>query len=204
MIAIINYGLGNIRAFANIFKKLGHAATIAVRPEDLRGATKVLLPGVGAFDYAMECLDASGMREPLDELVLERRTPVLGICVGMQILGASSEEGRRPGLGWLPGVVRKIAFSASATQRLLPHMGWNSFEPTASDALFAGLPEHPLFYYLHSYYFDCADEGYVLARAEYGTRFACAIRSQNVCGVQFHPEKSHQNGVRLLKNFAEM
>jgi glutamine amidotransferase len=204
MIAIVNYGLGNIRAFANIFKNLGVPIVIATRPADLDGATKIILPGVGAFDHAMECLDESGMREQLNVLVLQQHVPVLGVCVGMQILGDSSEEGARAGLGWLHGTVRKIRFAESAERRLLPHMGWNTVRPVARSELLAGFDDGSTFYFLHSYYFDCADPAHVLATTEYAQSFACAIRSANIHGVQFHPEKSHHNGIRLLKNFAEL
>jgi glutamine amidotransferase len=204
MIAIVNHGLGNIRAFANIFQNLGVPIVIATRPEELAKATKIILPGVGAFDHAMESLDASGMRDRLNVLVLQQQLPVLGVCVGMQILGDSSEEGARAGLGWLHGTVRKIRFGESGERRLLPHMGWNTVQPVAPSELLAGLGDDAAFYFLHSYYFDCADPRHVLARTEYAQSFACAIRSGNIYGVQFHPEKSHHNGIRLLKNFAEL
>jgi glutamine amidotransferase len=204
MIAIIDYGLGNIRAFANIYKNLGFPTVIARRSAELDQATKIILPGVGAYDHAMQCLDASSMRERLDLMVLQDRVPVLGVCVGMQVLGNSSEEGRRPGLGWLPGTVRKIEFDDSAEQRLLPHMGWNTVRPTVPSKLLTGLDEEAGFYFLHSYFFECADPRLVIATTEYARSFACAVRSENIHGVQFHPEKSHHNGIRLLKNFAEL
>ena len=152
MIAIVDYGLGNILAFANMFKRLNIEARVARSAGELAGADKIILPGVGAFDHAMELLQASGMRDVLDELVLEKRTPVLGICVGMQILAKSSDEGRLPGLGWIDGKVR--AFSATPAAKLpLPHMGWNDVHPVAGQALFAQMETDARFYFLHSFFF---------------------------------------------------
>ena len=144
------------------------------------------------------------MRETLDELVVNKGVPVLGICVGMQILAASSEEGRLPGLSWLDGRVRKFDESKISHCTRLPHMGWNDVYAVRASPLFDGLGAAPRFYFLHSYYFQCASENDVLARAEYAGSFSCAVRSRNIHGVQFHPEKSHHNGTRLLKNFAEL
>lgn len=206
MITIVNYGSGNIRAITNILTRLGVAFTIAGSPPELESATRILLPGVGAFDHAMGRLEQSGLRRVLDVLVLERKIPVLGICVGMQILGASSEEGRLPGLGWVKGVVKKFDISkAPGGNRMhLPHMGWNDVEPIRKHHLFEGLEENARFYFLHSYYFHCVSENDMLARSEYGGPFACAISHENILGVQFHPEKSHRFGIRLLKNFAHI
>jgi glutamine amidotransferase len=204
MIAIIDYGLGNIRAFANIFKNLGAPFKIASTQTDLQDARKILLPGVGAFDHAMERLEASGMHDTLNELVLERKVPVLGICIGMQILARSSEEGTRTGLSWIDGVVRRLHAEEGAPKVMLPHMGWNNVEPTGDNPLLRGMSEDGAFYFLHSYYFQCDNTGNVIAETDYGGRFACAVNSNNIYGVQFHPEKSHKNGIRLLKNFAEL
>ena len=204
MITIIDYGLGNVLAFANVYKRLSIPVGVAKSASDLRGATKLILPGVGAFDHAMELLQRSGMRETLDELVLARAVPVLGVCVGMQILAASSEEGQLPGLGWIDGDVRKFDVSSFRQRTLLPHMGWNDVKPAGPSALFAELENEARFYFLHSYYFRCARSENVLAQAEYGTTFSCAVQSNQVYGVQFHPEKSHHFGTRLLKNFAEL
>jgi imidazole glycerol-phosphate synthase subunit HisH len=204
MIKIINYGLGNIKAFANIYHKLGVPFYIATKPEDLEGATKIILPGVGDFDWAMERLDKSGLRQPLDELVLNQKTPVLGICVGMQILANSSEEGELPGLGWIDAEVKKFDTSTFKQKTKIPHMGWNDVKPTKNNGLFNGLETNALFYFLHSYYFDCNQEEDTLAVAEYGKQFACAANYNNIYGVQFHPEKSHQYGIQLLSNFAKL
>lgn len=203
MIHIVDYGLGNVQAFANMYKRLGIEATRVRTAEELEGATKVILPGVGAFDKAMELLDSSGMRPVLDVLVARKKVPVLGICVGMQMLATSSEEGKLPGLGWVPGTVRSFASSAASSALPLPHMGWNDVAPQAGSALFAGLETDARFYFLHSFFFDCADQGQVAARATYGLNFGCAVSAGNVHGVQFHPEKSHHYGALLLKNFAE-
>lgn len=203
MITIVDYGLGNVQAFLNVYKRLNVPAGAARDADALARATKVVLPGVGAFDHAMERLEASGMRPCLDEMVLERRVPVLGVCVGMQILARSSEEGRLAGLGWIDGEVR--GFRPAAAEPLpLPHMGWNDVQPTADGGLFAGLESDARFYFLHSYYIECARSEDVAATAAYGGPFACAVRSANIHGVQFHPEKSHHFGVRLLHNFAEL
>ncbi len=202
MIAIIDYGLGNIRAFANIFKNFGTPFKIASTPSDLIGITKVVLPGVGAFDHAMERLEGSGLREPLNEVVLQSKVPVLGICVGMQILALSSEEGKRPGLGWIDGVVKRLDTGRNAKRLILPHMGWNNVRSVNDNQIMQGLGAESSFYFLHSYYFQCHRTDDVIAHADYGGRFACAVNAGNIYGVQFHPEKSHQNGIRLLKNFA--
>jgi glutamine amidotransferase len=202
MITIVDYGLGNVRAFMNVYKRLSIEVATATTPAELSSATKVILPGVGHFDHAMERLEASGMRDALDELALGKRVPVLGICVGMQILAKSSDEGRRAGLGWIDGHVRKF-FSLQADAALpLPHMGWNDVRPTATAGLFHRLDSDAWFYFLHSFYLECAKPADSLAVACYGSDFTAAVRSQNIFGVQFHPEKSHRFGTQLLGNFA--
>jgi len=204
MITIINYGLGNVQAFANLYKRLNIPASIASSAAGLEGATKLILPGVGAFDHAMELFDGSGMRETVDDLVLKQGRPVLGVCVGMQILARGSDEGKLSGLGWIDAQVRRFDEKNLPQPARLPHMGWNDVVPKHGSGLFAGLEQDARFYFLHSYYFDCASGDDVLATSEYGSAFGCAVHSGNIYGVQFHPEKSHAYGVRLLKNFAEL
>jgi glutamine amidotransferase len=204
MIHIVDYGLGNIQAFMNMYKRLGIKMVRAKTAKDLSDAKKIILPGVGAFDHAMELLDASGMRQTLDKLVTENNVPVLGICVGMQILADSSDEGARAGLGWIKGHVRSFANNSSSTDLPLPHMGWNDVAPVFASPMFRGLEKDALFYFLHSYYFECADPANVAARSDYGFQFDSAVHNSNVFGVQFHPEKSHRWGATLLNNFAEL
>ena len=204
MITIVDYGLGNIRAFSNMYKRMNIDARTATSAAELAGADRIILPGVGAFDHAMRLLKRSGMRATLDELVFGRRVPVLGICVGMQILADGSDEGELPGLGWVKGRVRALNMQAEAAGLPLPHMGWNDVTPTRPGTLFTGLERDARFYFLHSYFFECADPSDVIARASYGLDFACAVQSGNVFGVQCHPEKSHHCGAQLLKNFAEL
>ncbi len=199
MITIVDYGLGNVLAFANSYKRLGIATAIAREPADLAQASKIILPGVGSFDHAMSLLNGSGMKEALVARVTVERVPVLGVCVGMQMLGRASEEGREAGLGWIAGDVRRLA---DAPKAHLPHMGWNDVAPVANGGLFAGLENDARFYFLHSYHFSCDRQDDVLATSLYGATFACAIRCGNIFGVQFHPEKSHRFGMRLPQNFA--
>jgi glutamine amidotransferase len=204
MITIVDYGLGNIRAFLNVYRRLNIEVRTATTAEDLQEASKVILPGVGAFDHAMERLTTSGMRETLDDLALRRRVPILGVCVGMQILGRGSDEGRLPGLGWMDARVRALGSLMSGETLPVPHMGWNDVRPVSPTRLFHGLDRDARFYFLHSYYFQCDREEDAIAVASYGRDFACAANAANVYGVQFHPEKSHHYGARLLQNFAEM
>lgn len=204
MIHIVDYGLGNIQAFLTMFKRMGMDATRAKTPDDLIGASKIILPGVGAFDHAIELLDQSGMRPILEALVLKDKVPVLGICVGMQILATSSDEGHLAGLGWVPGKVRAFRGNEQSASLPLPHMGWNDVKPKPDSPLFAGLESDARFYFLHSYYFECDAPSHVDAVASYGFDFSCAVSADNVYGVQFHPEKSHHFGTKLLKNFAEL
>lgn len=204
MIHIVDYGLGNIQALVNTFKRLGIESVRARMAADLDRASKIILPGVGAFDHAMESLAASGMRERLDDLVLGQHVPVLGICVGMQILADSSEEGVGHGLGWVPGRVRSFSSNPASTELPMPHMGWNDVVPTLGCPLFKGFEDDARFYFLHSYYFEAADPLHSLAIAAYGFEFDCVVNQGNVFGVQFHPEKSHHWGAALLKNFAEL
>jgi glutamine amidotransferase len=187
-----------------VYKKLGFQHKFASRVDDLQEATKIILPGVGAFDYAVERLQQSGMRAALEDLVLERKVPVLGVCVGMQMLGLSSEEGNLPGLGWVNGIVRKFDESILSHKACLPHMGWNNVTPLGENSLFQGVDMESRFYFLHSYYFQCQNSEDAIAHTEYGRQFSCAVNSGNIYGVQFHPEKSHQNGIQLLRNFGNL
>lgn len=204
MITIIDYGVGNLQALANIYNRLGIDFAMARKAEDLAGASRVILPGVGAFDWAMSRLQASGMREALDDLVLVRRRPVLGICVGMQMMAAGSDEGQLPGLGWFDARVRRFDESRFSGRTHLPHMGWNDVLPAHSDGLLKDLGTDARFYFLHSYYFAGNDPADTLATTDYSGPFTCAVRRGNVHGVQFHPEKSHGWGIQLLKNFADI
>jgi glutamine amidotransferase len=187
-----------------VFRRLNVEAHTARTPDQLETATKIILPGVGSFDHAMEQLDASGMRGTLDDLVLSRRVPVLGVCGGMQMLARTSEEGSRGGLGWIEGSVRSLGPRLSAHRLPVPHMGWNDVRSLGGSRLFDELGSEARFYFLHSYYFDCDHADDAIAVANYGFDFACAVNAGNVFGVQFHPEKSHRCGTGLLRNFAEL
>lgn len=203
MIGIVNYGLGNVKAIANIYRRLEIPAAIVSTPEALAEATRIILPGVGAFDWAMERLEESGMRRALD-LSVSNGTPVLGICVGMQIMARRSEEGSLPGLGWVGGEVKRFDTTRLSNRTHLPHMGWNDVVTHKPTPLFEGLTSDARFYFLHSYYFQPDSGDYVLGTTDYGGEFASSVSAGNVYGVQFHPEKSHRWGIQLLKNFAGM
>lgn len=204
MIRVVDYGVGNIQAFMTMFKRLGLPAERARTAAELRGSTRLILPGVGAFDHAMVLLNRSGMREELEAMVLGQQVPVLGVCVGLQMLGSGSDEGVLPGLNWIPGRVRSFSKHLKAAGLPMPHMGWNDLQVRPGTRLFAGIEQHPLFYFLHSYYFDSEDKGHVVATASYGLEFDCVVSKGHIHGVQCHPEKSHHFGARLLKNFGEI
>jgi glutamine amidotransferase len=204
MITIIDYGVGNINAFVNVYKRLNIPTKIANKSEDLIGAEKLILPGVGHFDHAMKELDKSGMRPKINELVLEKKIPVIGICVGMQMMGNYSEEGELEGLKWIDASIKRFDESKIQQVTRLPHMGWNDVVPYKNSPLFKGLEKDALFYFLHSYYFECSDDKDILCTSEYGDKFASAVNHENIFGIQFHPEKSHHYGELLLHNFAKI
>lgn len=204
MITIIDYGSGNIHAIANIYKRLNIEYNITNEPSILRVAEKLILPGVGDFDETMMLLGNLGIKDTLDELVIEKKIPILGVCVGMQILGNSSEEGVLKGFGWIKGSVKKLDISELKAKPHLPHMGWNTINPIRRSAVLSDIECDDGFYFLHSYYFDCEDKSDILATTSYGIEFPSAINHENVFGFQFHPEKSHQNGIKLFKNFANL
>jgi imidazole glycerol-phosphate synthase subunit HisH len=204
MISIFDYGIGNIQAIANIYKRLNIPARIARTATELAEAERVILPGVGSFDWAMARLETSGMRPVLDDLVISKGKPVLGICVGMQMMAKRSDEGSLPGLGWIDAEVKKFDSTAASHHAYLPHMGWNDVEPQSQQCLFRDIGTAGRFYFLHSYYFAPKDRSSILATTDYGGAFASSVRFGNIYGVQFHPEKSHQWGIQVLKNFAEL
>lgn len=205
MITIIDYGLGNIKAFANIYERLNINVKIAKTKNDILGAEKLILPGVGAFDFAMSQLNSSGMRDAIEKEVISNKVPVLGVCVGMQMLANSSEEGELDGLGWIEGTVNKFDKKLLNSDLCrLPHMGWNNVNQSNKSNLFSNVPDLGRFYFLHSYYFNCNDNNNIISTSTYGSTFASAVNSNNIFGVQFHPEKSHFLGVQVLNNFAKL
>lgn len=204
MISLIDYGVGNVQAFLNMFKRLGVEACRASTPEALQQASHLILPGVGAFDHAMTQLQQSGLRPALEALVLDHKMPVLGICVGMQMLASGSDEGQLPGLNWVPGRVKAFAQHPGLDNLPMPHMGWNDVQFRAGHPLFSAFEAASRFYFLHSYYFEAAERADVVATAEYGIVFDCVVSRGSVHGIQCHPEKSHHFGAQFLKNFAEL
>ena len=202
MIGILDYGLGNVNAFLNIYNHLGISAGKISDPLDFQQATHLILPGVGSFDWAMTRLQNSGLRPSLDDFVLSQCKPILGICVGMQMMAESSQEGKLPGLGWIKGIVNRFDDSRSKSPLCLPHMGWNDVQ-TFTHPLFAQIHDQS-FYFLHSYYFSPSEPQATIASTTYGLTFASSVGCASILGVQFHPEKSHQAGVQLLKNFSSI
>lgn len=201
MITIVDYGVGNLGSIRNMLKRIGAQVEISGDAGAIAAARKLLLPGVGAFDHAMQRLDASGLRATLDRKALVEKVPVLGICLGMQLLTRSSEEGALPGLGWIPA--QTIRFPARPDIKV-PHMGWNIVEPGAASELTAGMEPETRFYFVHSYYVKTDSPENSILRARHGLTFDAAIQAGNIMGVQFHPEKSHRFGKHLLANFAKL
>ena len=205
MIVVVDYGMGNVGSIANMLRKVGATAAVSADAATIEAAEKLILPGVGAFDAAMERINATGMRALLERRALEDRVPVLGICLGMQLLTQSSEEGTLAGLGWL--AARTLAFRGRVDPGLkVPHMGWNLVALHTPSALTVGLDtlEEPRFYFVHSYFVACEDASTAILRTTYGVSYDSAVQSDNIYGVQFHPEKSHRFGMRLLENFARL
>ena len=204
MITILDYGSGNLNAIKNIYERLNIHFEFANTKEQIEKADHLILPGVGAFDETIFTLQEKGFVGVLNKKVLEDRVPILGICVGMQMLADSSEEGTLNGLGWINGKVKKFDKNIILGKPKIPHLGWNSIEITYNCSLFKDIDPSVGFYFVHSYYYDCADEANVICKTQYGNVFHSAVNRDNIYGVQFHPEKSHDNGVQLLKNFANL
>ena len=200
MLAIINYGLGNLTSIRNMCRRIGVEAEISSDPTLIAAADKLILPGVGHFRKGMENLHQSGLKDLLDRLVLEERRPILGICLGAQLMTGHSEEGDTAGLDWVGADT--IRFREEGLGGLkVPHMGWREIGITAASPLWTGLAGQPRFYFVHSYHFRFSRPEEVTATARYGYDFACAFRKGNIFGTQFHPEKSHKFGMRVLENF---
>lgn len=202
MITIVNYGMGNLGSIANMLRRIGFDAIITADPEVISNATKLILPGVGAFEHGMESLNRLGLTPILTQKVTVEKVPVLGICLGMQLMTEGSDEGRLPGLGWIKGRFEKFVFPDDMKAYKVPHMGWNKLLQAKPSRLLEGYDETPRFYFVHSYYFKPGNPADVLGTTSYGIEYASAFEHENIVGVQFHPEKSHKYGMNLLKNFA--
>jgi len=203
MIVIVDYGVGNLGSIANMLKKVGAKALTSSDPDVLQQADKLILPGVGAFDHGMSKLNERGLVPLLNHLALEKKVPVLGLCLGMQLLTRKSEEGQLSGLGWVDAETVRFKFEAANAHLKIPHMGWNTVEARRAHPLFTELEAESRFYFAHSFHVVCHDEEAILAGTDYGYSFASIIGKGNIMGVQFHPEKSHKFGMKLLENFAE-
>jgi len=200
-IIIVDYGMGNVGSIHNMLKHIGVASLITDKVEDVTRADKLIFSGVGAFDNGMKSLAELGMIPILNRKVLEEKTPVLGICLGMQLLSEKSEEGQLPGLGWIQARTVRFSFPDNDGHLKIPHMGWNTVEITKAGPLFEGMFAEPRFYFVHSYHLVCDDHKDELCLTHHGYDFASVINRDNIFGVQFHPEKSHKFGMKLLENF---
>lgn len=204
MIVIIDYNMGNLGSIKNMIKKIGSNAIISSNSNDILNADKLILPGVGSFDNGMSNLRNLGLISVLNNKVIEDRTPILGICLGMQLFTEKSEEGVLPGLGWIDGYTKKFDFTESSINYKIPHMGWNYVKIQKKSPLFIDMYEDPRFYFVHSYHLVCNNNDDTLATTEYAYEFVSAIMKNNIYGTQFHPEKSHKYGMKILKNFVEL
>jgi glutamine amidotransferase len=205
MTIIIKYGLGNVGSIYNMCKFIGADIMISNSLSEIEKATSLILPGVGSFDQGMELLEKNGLIELLNHKVLEEKVPILGICLGMQLMTCESEEGNLAGLKWIDAKCKKFDFGLNENQLKIPHMGWNDVDvkKNTETSFFPLIDDELRFYFAHSYHIEC-DADIALATTKYGYEFPVAIKKDNITGVQFHPEKSHQWGIALLKNFAEL
>jgi imidazole glycerol-phosphate synthase subunit HisH len=201
MIIIVDYGVGNLRSVENMARKAGLTCKISADPTEIRGADKVILPGVGNFGHGMNMLQSSGLLEPLNWFALEAKRPVLGICLGGQIIGKASEESDRPGLCWVDMVCRRFP---QADGFAVPRMGWSEIKPVRPCPLFSQRSDEDRYYFVHSYYMVCAEPEDVIAETEYSIVYTCAVNHGNIYGVQFHPEKSHRFGLGLMRAFGSL
>lgn len=201
-ISVINYGCGNLASVINMIQHVGGEAQIINSPVQLAEATKLVLPGVGAFDHGVGNLRAGGWVAPLEQAVFERRVPIMGICLGMQLLTNGSEEGQAPGLGWIAARARRFRVGQAGLK--VPHMGWSEVLQMRPDPLLQPSVDEPRFYFVHSYKVECDDPNDVLLQCEYGETFVAAFRRANIWGFQFHPEKSHRFGMELFRRFLEV
>jgi imidazole glycerol-phosphate synthase subunit HisH len=201
MITIVDYGMGNVGSIQNMFKRIGVASSVASTPEQVARAARLVLPGVGAFDRAMAILHERGLAAALDERVAAG-VPILGICLGMQLMTRSSEEGQAAGLGWIAARTVRFLPRYGGVSVKVPHMRWNTIRPAVPGTLFDPDETDARFYFVHSYCVECDDPADVAATAVHGREFVCAFQRGSVMGVQFHPEKSHRYGMRLLERFA--
>jgi len=202
MIVIVDYGCGNLGSIKNMLKKAGYDSLITSDKNEIQKAGKLILPGVGAFDTGIKNLKQADMFELLNKKVLEEKTPVLGICLGMQLMTKRSEEGKETGFGWIDAEV--VKFIPGKEGLKIPNMGWNEIKVKKESKLFKNADENQRFYFVHSYYVKCAHPDDVIATAEFGHEYVCAFGKENIYGVQFHPEKSHKYGLQLLTNFAQL
>ena len=203
MIAVIDYGCGNTYAFINAFKRLNIPASVVSTVAEVEKASKIVLPGVGSFDYVMNSFNKSGLRDIVEQKVMVEKIDVIGVCAGMQIFAETSDEGNEKGLGWVKGKIRLFDTVSIKHKTKLPHMGWNTIRSKKS-VLFNEINDESRFYFIHSYYFDNSNNDDMISTSNYGGIFTSSVKKNNIYGVQFHPEKSHQNGLQLLKNFAEL
>jgi imidazole glycerol-phosphate synthase subunit HisH len=204
MIVIVDYGLGNLRSILMKFKRIKANAIISADPADIERADKLVLPGVGYFAVGMKNLQESGLLSVLNKQVLKKNVPILGICLGMQLLTKFSEEGNNDGLGWIDAVTKKLNFSSAQDKLRIPHMGWNTIFPKQPSILLEGIDLDVRFYFAHTYAVSCNDERSIVATTEYGYEFASIIQKDNIYGAQFHPEKSHFHGLKLIDNFVRL
>jgi len=203
MLTIVDYGVGNLASIKNMLKKIGAEVLISAEPSVISAADKLILPGVGAFDTCAQKLQESGLTQLLNQKALVEKIPLLGICVGMQLLMSGSEEGVLPGLGWIDGKIIRFRQDQLPPESKIPHMGWTDVFPNKSSRLFDNMYEDPRFYFVHSYHPAPDNERDVLIYAQYGYKFAAGLEHENIMGVQFHPEKSHKFGMKLLDNFVK-
>ena len=206
MVVIVDYGMGNLRSVYNKFRKMGVPAMISSNHEEIQKAEKLILPGVGHFAHGMKHLIETGLIELLNRKVLIEKTPILGICLGMQLFTKHSQEGNVEGLGWIDAETVKFNFEPKSVDYKLkiPHMGWNSTQQKKESKLLKGIAENTLYYFVHSYHVVCNNEKDILLSTDYSYTFTSGVQNENIFGTQFHPEKSHEEGMQLLKNFIQI
>lgn len=203
MITIVDYGMGNLGSIQNMFRRIQVQSEITGDINKIAAATKLLLPGVGAFDAAMERIVGSELKNVLDKKALEEKVPILGICLGMQLLSNGSEEGKLPGLGWIDSTTVRFRFEEGSNLKI-PHMGWNAVDIVRDSPLISDLPDEPRFYFVHSYHVRTRNPDHVLTTTYHGIEFHSIIQRENILGAQFHPEKSHKFGMKLFENFSRL